>query len=477
MSLASDIAAIVDRAYRNAVPGQSVTRQINASIDTYLRNGGAVGEAKKELRRQAKAMANEYLATRDALKGVEFATRFGPQAEDVARINALIAPDVERAESRMERQASKILGRVGRLVELAAKTGAPLRSLVARARALAGRADRGLKAELDTATAAFDRTARMRGATDAGVTTFRYAGPTVNLRPFCAATMERNGGIYSLDEIRKMDNGQGLPVETHCGGYNCRHRWVPYASAIEGWEVGHAAAFESVAGDLAAFTAQTGYTMDPAKMAKAFRVDVAGYGNRNTSVLVTQEPTIRIASEVVDSRGHYVGDWQRQIEIGSEGELVVYNKYMRFDPAHRGRGLAASMWAAVVPWCDEVGVKRIRVYAALETGHMLWMRYGYEFADTPQRSAEQTRRRWQELYAEVIADRLQIKTETAERYVRNLREPHEFDALVVRGRRGTINGREVKLALEGLTWAGTLNMDKGATSRKVLDAYLAKKRK
>jgi hypothetical protein len=24
-----------------------------------------------------------------------------------------------------------------------------------------------------------------------------------------------------------MDNGQKLPVEDYCGGYNCRHSWAP----------------------------------------------------------------------------------------------------------------------------------------------------------------------------------------------------------------------------------------------------------
>jgi len=39
--------------------------------------------------------------------------------------------------------------------------------------------------------------------------------------------MKHLGNIYHIDEIEKLDNGQGLDVMTYCGGYNCRHMWLP----------------------------------------------------------------------------------------------------------------------------------------------------------------------------------------------------------------------------------------------------------
>jgi hypothetical protein len=62
-----------------------------------------------------------------------------------------------------------------------------------------------------------------------GVSYFRYSGASTGARPFCR---ERIGKVYSIEEIRAMDNGQGLPVEFFCGGYNCRHRWVAVAPGI-----------------------------------------------------------------------------------------------------------------------------------------------------------------------------------------------------------------------------------------------------
>ena len=79
-----------------------------------------------------------------------------------------------------------------------------------------------------TGAAAFDRAARLHDAEEAGITRFKYAGPPAD-RPFCQVRLkEAAGGVtYSIEEMRRLSNGQGLPVELYCGGYNCRHQWLP----------------------------------------------------------------------------------------------------------------------------------------------------------------------------------------------------------------------------------------------------------
>jgi hypothetical protein len=60
---------------------------------------------------------------------------------------------------------------------------------------------------------------------------FVYVGPTdAKNRPFCAIWMGREDGVrkaVTLEHMATLDNGQGLPVEDYCGGYNCRHSWAP----------------------------------------------------------------------------------------------------------------------------------------------------------------------------------------------------------------------------------------------------------
>lgn len=84
---------------------------------------------------------------------------------------------------------------------------------------------RYLETVANTAGAAVRRSQLFLDAENAGVKKYKYAGSTGgNIRPFCAAHVNK---IYTLDEIQKMDNGQGLSVQFYCGGYNCRHRWIP----------------------------------------------------------------------------------------------------------------------------------------------------------------------------------------------------------------------------------------------------------
>lgn len=62
---------------------------------------------------------------------------------------------------------------------------------------------------------------------NAGVEEYEYEGPDdLITRPFCRKLLEA-GGKYTLEQIQQMDNGQGLPVLTSGGGWNCRHMWRP----------------------------------------------------------------------------------------------------------------------------------------------------------------------------------------------------------------------------------------------------------
>jgi hypothetical protein len=73
----------------------------------------------------------------------------------------------------------------------------------------------------NTSIAGFNNALTIEQARQAQIESFRYDGPTgPTTRPFCAA---RVGKIFTLDELRAMDNGQGLPVEQYLGGWNCRH--------------------------------------------------------------------------------------------------------------------------------------------------------------------------------------------------------------------------------------------------------------
>lgn len=82
-----------------------------------------------------------------------------------------------------------------------------------------------IKTELNTSTIAFSRAITQKKANDLGLTHYLYVGPNDKItRPFCKA---RVGKVFTWEEIKKWDNGQGLPATIYCGGYNCRHDLRP----------------------------------------------------------------------------------------------------------------------------------------------------------------------------------------------------------------------------------------------------------
>lgn len=56
---------------------------------------------------------------------------------------------------------------------------------------------------------------------------FKYSGSQFNARSFCRTMLNQ---VLTKSEIRQLNNGQNLPVDYYCGGYNCRHRWVKVKS-------------------------------------------------------------------------------------------------------------------------------------------------------------------------------------------------------------------------------------------------------
>lgn len=83
---------------------------------------------------------------------------------------------------------------------------------------------RYVKTELRTEIAAFHASAQVIAADRVGVKKFLYYGNLIDdSRPFCREHVNK---VFTLEQLRRLNNGQGLPVVPYLGGYNCRHRLV-----------------------------------------------------------------------------------------------------------------------------------------------------------------------------------------------------------------------------------------------------------
>ena len=79
-----------------------------------------------------------------------------------------------------------------------------------------------------TAVAGFDNDYSVTLASEAGIELFRWSGPPAQ-RPICKKNLGKN---FTKKQLRGASNGQGLPVITHLGGYNCQHNLLanPFAT-------------------------------------------------------------------------------------------------------------------------------------------------------------------------------------------------------------------------------------------------------
>lgn len=96
--------------------------------------------------------------------------------------------------------------------------------------------------EVDTLLSGFSRTVTANKAAEFGLTLFLYIGPDDKVtRDFCHEVLSEDPAIYSIDEIRKLDNDQGLDPLIYGGGYNCRHQWAAISeeeAKSMGWKNG-----------------------------------------------------------------------------------------------------------------------------------------------------------------------------------------------------------------------------------------------
>lgn len=88
----------------------------------------------------------------------------------------------------------------------------------------ANTADRYITTVVNTGKLGIAQGQVIEDALQAGIKRFIYIGPDINARRFCREHLRKT---YTIEEILKMDNGQCNPVAQYCGGWNCRHRWVP----------------------------------------------------------------------------------------------------------------------------------------------------------------------------------------------------------------------------------------------------------
>lgn len=211
-----------------------LTYIIRSIIKKYFREGRA-GELKNAGIEEIKASVKQsgglwkdykgliYKLTKDVEKelGKQFVEeRTNPTKDSVKeKLNQNIA----LFENKLESRQREIFNTIQKSIENSVGQKKDWKTIARESLRKIGLEDHHIQTEVETTKAALNNITRLEQFKNAGVKFLRYEGPASE-RNFC---MSHLGKVYLLSEVEKMANDFGQPAYSFCGGYNCRHRWVP----------------------------------------------------------------------------------------------------------------------------------------------------------------------------------------------------------------------------------------------------------
>ena len=204
-------------------------REFKRKLDDLIRKGVRAEWSRSEFKRQLSKFLKESGFLDDSqnalIKAAEnkFSVLFSNTAG--AEVRAATAEIISKTGGLFKLVGNNVTARAGVYIERALKAGLStdefVKVITEKVNDLADYQVRGI---VRTANTAFDTASVVAPAIDAGIEKFTYVGPKPE-RLFCT---ERINKVYTLEQIGRMDNHQGLSVLYFRGGYNCMHGWEPY---------------------------------------------------------------------------------------------------------------------------------------------------------------------------------------------------------------------------------------------------------
>lgn len=220
----SELKAIIKKHYEAGTP-REILNDFEKLISKYRIR---FSDAERILKNTEKNIKDKFISnsTPSNLPNTDSVKNWNELSSKLARSNGELVPEIQKILKRgintnwkIERLAKRISEvKVDDIVQVANER-VTMKVNVARHRA---------EAIARTAKLSVTRANSFAEAVADGVQYFTYSGPVdSSTRKWCA---ERVGKTFSLKEIEEMDAEAGVqlkPVSVYCGGYRCRHRWIP----------------------------------------------------------------------------------------------------------------------------------------------------------------------------------------------------------------------------------------------------------
>jgi hypothetical protein len=460
------IQQIIQEAYRSAGTGDSVAQIVKRKVADLVRSYSLQGVEEKELERAAQTAMRDGLAESDAVKAKMFNEEHASNPERQKGIRQSLQPFINRAKLEKSASLNKMPEIVADAMVRATKNGGDWRKGARQAARQFQSLEHHVRTEVESAKAALDRNARVQNAIDAGGKHFRYVGPSRGLRKMCAKWLN---GIFSVEEIEKLDNGQGLPVLTHGGGYNCRHRWAHVVDRIDGWQDDlekqlDGAFWEGPLSDVPA-----------RKIVEGFTIPGASLGMRLIKAYDTDRGASRVSFQITNVAGEESGVVERTFMVTPRGKKVVKHDLLQLYQGAKGRGVSKELWRSAAKLYDEVGVERIHVHAAMSDGHIAWAKYGFKFDDVAAKKAGRAGDQagmWRRMMARWLHEK-GVDVEALAPQLAKMTQPKQFINFAVEHEGKMLTGVEFK-QMHMFDWYGVMDYTPGSAGRRRLEKYLAK---
>lgn len=219
-------------------------RRLLANLDTERGSDALLGDrdALKVAVRVRKQVV-DFLKSKGVEIVVDMVTKRAIEsAKIVAKAGAPIPTDVQKVIERIvtshNEEIADAFDKGAEQIRLAINAGtmtsSSLGDLMADAADAVGTTVGKVQAAVDSAIMASGRAVTVKAALNAleelgkgkeDEILFLYVGPEdPKNRPFCRKYVNT---VVTAKTMKSLDNGQDLPAEYYCGGYNCRHSWAP----------------------------------------------------------------------------------------------------------------------------------------------------------------------------------------------------------------------------------------------------------
>lgn len=221
VSLTIKIKSIIKKYFTEGKADKLKTEGIEEIKTIIKRYGGFWKDYKNEVNNLIGQIQNELLK--------DFQQGHGTTIKNTlkAELNKII----ERQQTIFSNNAKKAQAIIAKSLQESSINGKDWEPIVRRSLQKLNYEERHINTEIETTKSALNNLKRFKdfAATEREDLYLRYEGPEPQ-RNFCSIHYNK---IYKLKDVEEMTNDFGQPAFTYCGGYNCRHRWVPVFGKME----------------------------------------------------------------------------------------------------------------------------------------------------------------------------------------------------------------------------------------------------